>query len=157
MDPTREETYKFIDKLMAEMAGLFPDDYFHIGGDEVNGSQWDVNPKIQAFMHSHGMKSNRDLQAHFNQRLQKILSKHHKTMMGWDEVMHPDLPKSVVVQSWRGQQSLAIAAQQGYSSLLSFGYYLDLIVAGFAALCRGSHERRGCFAESRGEEPHHRR
>src|SRR6267143_3650953 len=113
MDPTREETYKFVDKLIGEMAGLFPDDYFHIGGDEVNGSQWDANPKIQAFMRSHGMKSNQDLQAYFNQRLQKILSKHHKTMMGWDEVMHPDLPKSVVVQSWRGQQSLATAAQQG--------------------------------------------
>jgi hexosaminidase len=55
------------------------------------------------------------------------LSKHHKTMMGWDEVLHPDLPKTVVVQSWRGQQSLAAAAQQGYSGLLSFGYYLDLM------------------------------
>jgi len=127
MDPTREETYKFIDRLIEEMVSLFPDDYFHIGGDEVNGSQWDANPKIQAFIHSHGMKSNQDLQAYFNQRLQKILSKHHKIMMGWDEVMHPDLPKTVVVQSWRGQQSLAIAAQQGYRSLLSFGYYLDLM------------------------------
>jgi hexosaminidase len=48
-------------------------------------------------------------------------------MMGWDEVLHPDLPKTVVVQSWRGQQSLATAAQQGYSGLLSFGYYLDLM------------------------------
>src|SRR6202051_3441224 len=105
MDPTREETYKFIDKLIEEMARLFPDDYFHIGGDEVNGSQWDANPKIQAFIHAHGMKSNRDLQAYFNQRLQRILSKHHKIMMGWDEVLHPDLPKTVVAQSWRGQQA----------------------------------------------------
>jgi hexosaminidase len=127
MDPTREETYKFIDKFIDEMAKLFPDDYFHIGGDEVNGHQWDASPKIQAFIHAHGMKSNRDLQAYFNQRLQKILSKHHKIMMGWDEVLHPDLPKTVVVQSWRGQQSLATAAQQGYSGLLSFGYYLDLM------------------------------
>jgi hexosaminidase len=127
MDPTREETYKFIDKFIAEMAKLFPDDYFHIGGDEVNGHQWDTNPKIQAFIHAHGMKNNQDLQAYFNQRLQKILSKHHKIMMGWDEVLHPDLPKTVVVQSWRGQQSLATAAQQGYSGLLSFGYYLDLM------------------------------
>ena len=127
MDPTREETYKFIDKFIAEMAKLFPDDYFHIGGDEVNGHQWDANPKIQAFIHAHGMKSNQDLQAYFNQRLQRILSKHHKIMMGWDEVLHPDLPKTVVVQSWRGQQSLATAAQQGYSGLLSFGYYLDLM------------------------------
>ena len=127
MDPTREETYKFIDKFIDEMAKLFPDDYFHIGGDEVNGHQWDANPKIQAFIHAHGMKNNRDLQAYFNERLQKILSKHHKIMMGWDEVLHPDLPKTVVVQSWRGQQSLAAAAQQGYSGLLSFGYYLDLM------------------------------
>src|SRR5713226_174063 len=129
MDPTREETYKFIDKFIDEMAKLFPDDYFHIGGDEVNGQQWDANPKIQAFIHAHGMKNNQDLQAYFNQRLQKILSKHHKIMMGWDEVLHPDLPKTVVVQSWRGQQSLATAAQQGYSGLLSFGYYLDLMWA----------------------------
>ena len=127
IDPTQEGTYKFIDKLIEEMARLFPDDYFHIGGDEVNGRQWDANPKIQAFIRSHDMKSNQDLQAYFNQRLQKILSKHHKIMMGWDEVLHPDLPKTVVVQSWRGQQSLAMAAQQGYRGLLSFGYYLDLM------------------------------
>jgi hexosaminidase len=127
MDPTREETYKFIDKFIEEMAKLFPDDYFHIGGDEVNGGQWDASSKIQGFIHSHAMKNNQDLQAYFNQRLQKILSKHHKIMMGWDEVLHPDLPKTVVVQSWRGQQSLATAAQQGYRGLISYGYYLDLM------------------------------
>jgi hexosaminidase len=127
MDPTREETYKFIDKFMEEMATLFPDEYFHIGGDEVAGKQWEANPKIQAFMREHGMKNKQDLQAYFNQRLQKIVSKHHKIMVGWDEVLHPDLPKTVVVQSWRGQESLATAAQQGYRGLLSFGYYLDLM------------------------------
>jgi hexosaminidase len=127
MDPTQERTYKFLDKFIAEMAKLFPDAYFHIGGDEVNGKPWDDNPKIQAFMHSHGIKNNQDLQAYFNQRLQKMLSKHHKIMVGWDEVLRPDLQKSIVVQSWRGQESLATAAQQGYSGLLSFGYYLDLM------------------------------
>lgn len=127
MDATREGTYKFIDKFIDEMTKLFPDDYFHIGGDEVNGHEWDTNPKIQAFMHAHGMKTNQDLQAYFNQRIEKILSKHHKIMMGWDEVLRPDLPKKVVVQSWRGQESLANAARQGYSGLLSFGYYLDLM------------------------------
>ncbi len=127
MDPTQESTYKFLDKFIAEMAKLFPDAYFHIGGDEVDGKQWDANPKIQAFIKAHGMKNNQDLQAYFNQRLQKILTKHHKIMIGWDEILHPDLPKTIVVQSWRGQQSLAAAAQQGYSGLLSFGYYLDLM------------------------------
>jgi hexosaminidase len=127
MDPTRETTYKFLEKFVAEMARLFPDAYFHIGGDEVDGKQWDANPQIQAFIHAHGMKNNQDLQAYFNQRLQKIVAKNHKIMVGWDEILHPDLPKTIIVQSWRGQKSLAEAAKQGYSGLLSFGYYLDLM------------------------------
>ena len=127
LDPTREETYKFLEKFIAEMAKLFPDPYFHIGGDEVDGKQWDANPKIQEFIHAHGMKNNQDLQAYFNKRLEKIVAKNHKTMVGWDEILHPDLPKTIVVQSWRGQASLAIAAQQGYRGLLSYGYYLDLM------------------------------
>ncbi len=127
MDPTQESTYKFLEKFVAEMAKLFPDPYFHIGGDEVDGKQWDANPKIQAFIHAHGMKNNQDLQAYFNQRLQKIVARNHKTMVGWDEILHPDLPKTIIVQSWRGQESLAAAAKQGYSGLLSFGYYLDLM------------------------------
>ena len=127
MDPTREETYKFLDKFIGEMAGLFPDQFFHIGGDEVNGKEWDANPKIQAFMHAHGMKDNSDLQAYFNQRVQKIVAKHGKTMLGWDEILRPDLPKTIVIQSWRGPDSLARAAKQGYRGLLSSGYYVDLM------------------------------
>ncbi|HXZ39585.1 MAG TPA: family 20 glycosylhydrolase, partial [Terriglobales bacterium] len=119
MDPTQERTYKFLDSFIAEMAQLFPDKYFHIGGDEVNGKQWDKNPKIQAFMRAHGLKNDGDLQAYFNQRVQKIVSKHGKIMIGWDEVLQPDLPKDIVVQSWRGQESLAQAAKQGYRGLLS--------------------------------------
>ena len=127
MDPTREETYKFLDTLIGEMAGLFPDQFFHIGGDEVNGKEWDANPKIQAFMHAHGLKDNNDLQAYFNQRVQKIVAKHGKTMLGWDEILRPDLPKSIVIQSWRGPDSLAQAAKQGYRGLLSSGFYVDLM------------------------------
>ena len=127
MDPTQERTYKFLDAFIGEMAKLFPDQYFHIGGDEVNGKQWDTNPQIQAFMRAHGLKTNQDLQAYFNTRVQKIVSKHGKTMVGWDEILRPDLPKDIVVQSWRGQDSLAAAARQGYRGILSYGYYLDLM------------------------------
>jgi hexosaminidase len=127
MDPTREETYKFLDAFIGEMAGLFPDQFFHIGGDEVNGKEWDANPKIQAFMHAHDLKDNNDLQAYFNQRVQKIVAKHGKTMLGWDEILRPDLPKDIVIQSWRGPDSLAQAAKQGYRGLLSSGYYVDLM------------------------------
>jgi len=127
MDPTEERTYKFLDKFIGEMTALFPDKYFHIGGDEVNGKQWDANPKIQAFKQAHGFKSNADLQAYFNKRVQRIVSKHGKIMIGWDEVLRPDLPKEIVIQSWRGQASLAEAAKQGFRGLLSYGYYLNLM------------------------------
>ena len=127
MDPTKEETYKFLDTFIGEMAALFPDQFFHIGGDEVNGKEWDANPKIQAFMRAHGLKDNNDLQAYFNQRVQKIVAKHGKTMLGWDEILRPDLPKDIVIQSWRGPDSLAQAAKQGYRGLLSSGFYVDLM------------------------------
>src|SRR6202451_2377455 len=127
MDPTNEKTYKFLDSFIGEMAKLFSDQYFHIGGDEVNGQEWDANPHIQAFMRAHGLKTNQDLQAYFNTRVQKIVSKHGKMMVGWDEILRPDLPKDIVVQSWRGQDSLAAAVRQGYRGILSYGYYLDLM------------------------------
>ena len=127
MNPAEDRTYKFLDSFIGEMANLFPDQYFHIGGDEVNGKEWDANPNIQMFMHAHGLKTNQDLQAYFNTRVQKIVSKHGKIMVGWDEILRPDLPKDIVVQSWRGQDSLAAATRQGYRGILSYGYYLDLM------------------------------
>jgi hexosaminidase len=126
MDPTNEKTYKFLDEFVGEMTKLFPDHYFHIGGDEVNGKQWDANPKIQEFKKSHGLKDNEALQAYFSQRIQKIVTKHGKAVVGWDEVFIPGVPKDIVIQSWRGQESLAKAAAQGYRGILSNGYYLDL-------------------------------
>ncbi|HXN52182.1 MAG TPA: family 20 glycosylhydrolase [Candidatus Acidoferrum sp.] len=126
MDPTNEKTYKFLDELVAEMTRLFPDHYFHIGGDEVNGKQWDANPKIQEFKKSHNLATNEALQAYFSERIQKIVSKHGKAVVGWDEVFIPGVPKDIVIQSWRGQASLAQAAAQGYHGILSNGYYLDL-------------------------------
>ena len=126
MDPTNEKVYKFLDEFIGEMAKLFPDHFFHVGGDEVNGKQWDANPKIQEFIRAHDLKGNAGLQLYFNKRLQGIVSKHGKSMVGWDEVLDPTLPKDIVIQSWRGQASLAEAAKQGYRGILSNGYYLDL-------------------------------
>ena len=126
MDPTNEKTYRFLDDLVGEMVKLFPDNYFHIGGDEVNGKEWDANRKIQEFKKSHNLKTNEELQAYFSQGVQKIVTKHGKSVVGWDEVFIPGVPKDIVIQSWRGQQSLAAAAQQGYHGILSNGYYLDL-------------------------------
>jgi hexosaminidase len=127
LDPTREEVYKFLDTFFGEMAALFPDDYLHIGGDENEGKQWDRNPAIQAFMKEKGIKDNHALQAYFNTRLLKILQKHKKKMIGWDEILQPELPKDIVIHSWRGTAALADAARKGYDGILSNGYYIDLI------------------------------
>jgi hexosaminidase len=125
MDPTRTSTYKFIDQFIGEMAGIFPDPYMHIGGDENNGVQWNHNPRIQEFMKAHNLKDAAALQTYFNQQLLPILKKHGKHMVGWDEIFAPGLPKDVVIQSWQGFASLAASAKQGYQGILSAGYYLD--------------------------------
>jgi hexosaminidase len=127
LDPTREEVYKFLETFLGEMAALFPDEYLHIGGDENEGKQWDRNPKIQAYMKEKGINDNHALQAYFNTRLLKILQKHGKKMIGWDEILQPTLPKDVVIHSWRGTAALAEAAKKGYDGILSNGFYIDLI------------------------------
>ena len=125
LDPTQEKTYRFVDALVKEMGEIFPDAYFHIGGDENTGKAWQENPEIAAFMKAKGIKDTDALQAYFNQRLLPILKKHGKHMIGWDEVLTPGLPKDVIVQSWRGGDALAKGARAGYTGILSAPYYLD--------------------------------
>jgi hexosaminidase len=127
MDPTLEETYLVLDKVLGEMASLFPDPYFHIGGDEVDGKYWGNNEKIQEWMRAHDIKENHALQTYFSKRVQAILAKRGKHMEGWDEILNPDLPKDTLVQSWRGPETLANAARMGFSTILSAGWYLDLM------------------------------
>jgi hexosaminidase len=125
LDPTLESTYKFINTLVEEMGKIFPDEYFHIGGDEVQGKAWLSDPHIAEFMKKKGFTSAAELQAYFNQRLEGILKKNNKKMIGWDEILNPALPKTIVIQSWRGEASLADGARQGYQGILSAPYYLD--------------------------------
>lgn len=127
IDPTRESTYRLLDIVFGEMASLFPDKYFHIGGDEVDGRYWDKNERIQKWMRVHKIQDNHALQAYFNKRIRAILAKHGKRMEGWDEILSPDLPKDTLVQSWRGPETLARAAGMGFQTLLSAGWYLDLM------------------------------
>ena len=125
LDPSNEQTYKFLDAFIGEMAAIFPDAYFHIGGDETKGLGWLANPRIKAFMDKQGFKTPEELQAYFNRRLLPILTRHGKKMMGWDEILQPSLPKDIVIQSWRGEKSLSDGAMQGYTGILSAPYYLD--------------------------------
>lgn len=126
MDPTREEVYSFLDAFFGEMSELFPDAYFHIGGDEVEPTHWNENSDIRLFMKENELEDSHALQAHFNIRLQKIVAAHGKIMMGWDEILHPDLPREgIAVQTWRDHGSLWESARLGNQAVLSTGYYLD--------------------------------
>ena len=124
-DPSKPGVYTFLDRLIGEMARLFPDEYFHIGGDEVNGKQWTASQSIQSFLKTRGWKDNHELHSNFNKRVQAIVHRHGKIMIGWDEILDPALPKSIVIQSWRGPKAVADAVRIGYAALLSAGYYLD--------------------------------
>src|SRR4029077_20308818 len=73
MDPTRESTYKFLDAFIGEMASLFPDRYWHVGGDEVEPRQWHENAAIQSWMKAHGIANEVALHTAFNKRLFAIV------------------------------------------------------------------------------------
>jgi hexosaminidase len=125
LNPANEKVYEFADAIIAEVTELFPFEYVHIGGDEVDPEHWNTNPDIQSFMQTQGLKDHRALQAYFNQRLQKILQKHQRKMIGWDEIQHKDLPKDIVIHSWRGPDGVSDAVSHGFQAILSTGYYLD--------------------------------
>lgn len=126
LDPTNEAVYELLDGFLGEMAALFADDYLHIGGDENNGVQWNANPRIQAFIREHQLRDNAGLHAWFNGRVQAILARNGKKLVGWDEILHPDLPAGSVVHSWRGPDGIAAATRRGFPTILSNGYYIDL-------------------------------
>lgn len=136
LDPTNDKTYEFMDTLFKEVTPLFPDVYFHIGGDENEGKHWHENPAIQEFMKEHDLKDNHALQTYFNIKLEKILSKYGKVLMGWEEIMTENMPKTALIHSWRGVneglepgQSLTAAVKNGYQTILSNGYYIDLLLS----------------------------
>lgn len=134
LDPTNKKTYKLLNDIFKELAPLFPGKYIHIGGDENEGKHWDENPEIVQFKEKNNLKTNHDLQTYFNIKLQKILAKYDKELVGWEEIMTPDMPTTAIIHSWRGvneglpaKQSLVNAVKNGYTTILSNGYYIDLM------------------------------
>jgi hexosaminidase len=136
LDPSNPETYKLINTIFDEVCPLFSGNYFHIGGDENNGKEWNANPKIQEFKKVHNLANNHDLQTYFNMKLVPMLKKHGKNVMGWEEIMTKDMSKDAIIHAWRGTNegqasggSLITAAKNGYKTVLSNGYYIDLMLS----------------------------
>lgn len=134
LDPSNPKTYQLLSEIFDEVCPLFPGAYFHIGGDENEGKDWDANPKIQEFMKKNKLATNHELQTYFTMQLIPMLKKHGKQLMGWEEILTKNMSKDAIIHSWRGPnegvtagQSLVDAVKKGYKTVLSNGYYIDLM------------------------------
>ncbi|MBS1530686.1 MAG: family 20 glycosylhydrolase [Bacteroidetes bacterium] len=139
-DPTNEKVYKFLDKFIGEMTTIFPSGYMHIGADENNGMAWKLNPAIMAWMKDHQMQSTDDLQRYYVQRVHDLLKKHHRQMIGWEEIYNDKLPKDAIVHKWipDGMGDIIKShgrpndfASHGYGTLVSEGFYLDVFMPAY--------------------------
>lgn len=137
-DPTNEKVYDFLDKFIGEMSGIFPAGYMHIGADENNGQAWKLNPKIMDWMKQHQMQSTDDLQRYFVQRVYELMKKHHRTMIGWEEIYNDKLPKDAIVHKWIPSDNSMIKSYgiandiaQHNPVLISEGFYLDLFLPAY--------------------------
>jgi hexosaminidase len=130
LNPAKPETFTFLDRLFGEMAALFPDQYFHVGGDEISGADWAANPQVRDFMQANGLQTKAELESYFFDRVRKGVRAHGKTVIGWEEVGRAAIPDDVVVQTWRSSSAVAKATAQGNRVIATCGYYFDKLWPG---------------------------
>lgn len=130
LNPAIPETYEFLEAVFAEVADLFPSEYIHVGGDEVDEKSWLESPKAQELMKAEGLSGTMELQAYFLRKAQAILKKHNRKLAGWDEVSHGggvDADGSLLV-AWQKPELTKKLIEEGYEVVCSPGqaYYLDM-------------------------------
>jgi hexosaminidase len=126
LDPSNPTIFPVIQTLLGELAEVFPDEFVHIGGDEVHPEWWTASEQVRQYMGDHGLADVGELHAEFNRRVTAMALDLGKRVIGWDEVLHPRLPAPVVVQSWRGATARDRALDTGHDCVVSANYYLDL-------------------------------
>lgn len=117
--PANEKVYAFMDKVMTEVAQLFPFPYIHVGGDEAPHNFWEKNPQIQALMKRENIKTMEGVQGYFERRLEKIVAAKGKKMMGWDEILETGVAPTAAIMSWRGVKNGVDAARRGHNVVMS--------------------------------------
>ena len=117
--PANEKVYEFMDKVITEVAQLFPFEYIHVGGDEAPHNFWEKNEQVKALMQRENLKNMHEVQGYFEKRLEKIVLSKGKKFMGWDEIMEGGLAPSAAVMSWRGMKNGIEAARMGHEVVMS--------------------------------------
>lgn len=126
LDPSNPKTMEAVVTLFEEIAKTFPDEYIHVGGDEVDPFYWENSSRVQSWAVARELSNSRDIQAQFTIAVCERLSELNKKAIVWDEALHECLPTSVTVQAWRGLRARNISLATGYPTIISAPYYLDL-------------------------------
>jgi hexosaminidase len=102
-----ESSYVFLDNVIAEVSRLFPFGYIHLGGDEVPKGAWKKSPAVHTLMQKKGLKNTKEVQNYFFTRLDKILGKHRRKMIAWQEVMQgkAKLRKNDIFMAWKSKKA----------------------------------------------------
>ena len=124
--PANEKVYEFLDKVMTQVAQLFPFEYIHVGGDECPKNFWEKSDAIKALMQKEGLKDMDEVQSYFEKRLEKIVESKGKKFMGWDEILQGGLAPSAAVMSWRGMKGGIEAAKMKHDVVMSPTDYVYL-------------------------------
>jgi hexosaminidase len=124
--PANEKVYPFIDKVMTEVAQLFPFEYIHVGGDECATNFWETNVAIKALMQKEKLKTLLEVQGYFENRVEKIVNSKGKKMMGWDEILEGGVSPTAAIMSWRGTKGGIEASNKGHEVVMSPTTYLYL-------------------------------
>ncbi|EMD1173600.1 beta-N-acetylhexosaminidase [Vibrio harveyi] len=129
INPALPGSYEFIDKVLEEIAALFPAPYVHIGADEVPNGVWSKSPACQALMEQLGYTDYKELQGHFLRHAEDKLRKLGKRMLGWEEAQHGNkVSKDTVIYSWLSEEAALNCARQGFDVVLQPAQttYLDM-------------------------------
>lgn len=119
-----EENYKLLADIITEVCELFDSEYIHIGGDEVETSQWKRCPDCQALMAKMGYSSPSQLQGYFMRRIADMLAEHGKRPAVWNEAIDGGkLPSSTLVFGWMGVKECKLSAAKGYKTVVMPGQY----------------------------------
>lgn len=125
LSPIKEKTYTMLDAIFGELKTLFPFEYIHIGGDEVNTSAWMNSPSCVKFMRKNNIKTGRELQNYFNKRMEVIIAKHGKKIIGWNEIIDGgDLNLDTAVMSWTGTGPGFHSAKKGHPVIMTPGQHV---------------------------------
>jgi hexosaminidase len=116
-----DSVFHFLQDVLDEVINLFPSQYIHIGGDEVDKTSWKNCPKCQARMRAEGLKDEEELQSYFIRRMEKYLISKHRKLIGWDEILEGGLAPEATVMSWRGEAGGVAAAKMQHDVVMTPG------------------------------------